>query len=152
MKLQNSKKIPYHTRSEIFETIFQGGMPDVVSGAAERNAFFKSYVSTYIEKDVRKLINASNELQFRNFISIAALRTAQELHYDEIAGSVGIDVRTCKRWISILETSGLSFFCSHTWQMFPIGLLKLQRFILWIRGFVHGFANGQMPKCCPIQQ
>ena len=34
MKLQNSKKIPYHTRSEIFETIFQGGMPDVVSGAA----------------------------------------------------------------------------------------------------------------------
>ena len=38
MKLQNSKKIPYHTRSEIFETIFQGGMPDVVSGAAERNA------------------------------------------------------------------------------------------------------------------
>lgn len=109
MKLQNSKKIPYHTRSEIFETIFQGGMPDVVSGAAERNAFFKSYVSTYIEKDVRKLINASNELQFRNFISIAALRTAQELHYDEIAGSVGIDVRTCKRWISILETSGIIF-------------------------------------------
>ncbi len=109
MKLQNSKKIPYHTRAEIFETILQGGMPDVVSGAAERNAFFKSYVSTYIEKDVRKLINASNELQFRNFISIAALRTAQELHYDEIAGSVGIDVRTCKRWISILETSGIIF-------------------------------------------
>lgn len=109
MKLQNSKKIPYHTRAEIFETIFQGGMPDVVSGVAERNAFFKSYVSTYIEKDVRKLINASNELQFRNFISIAALRTAQELHYDEIAGSVGIDVRTCKRWISILETSGIIF-------------------------------------------
>ena len=109
MKLQNSKKIPYHTRAEIFETIFQGGMPDVVSGAAERNAFFKSYVSTCIEKDVRKLINASNELQFRNFISIAALRTAQELHYDEIAGSVGIDVRTCKRWISILETSGIIF-------------------------------------------
>lgn len=109
MKLQNSKKIPYHTRAEIFETIFQGGMPDVVSGAAERNAFFKSYVSTYIEKDVRKLINASNELQFRNFISIVALRTAQELHYNEIAGSVGIDVRTCKRWISILETSGIIF-------------------------------------------
>ena len=84
-------------------------MPDVVSGAAERNAFFKSYVSTYIEKDVRKLINASNGLQFRNFISIAARRTAQELHYDEIAGSVGIDVRTCKRWISILETSGIIF-------------------------------------------
>lgn len=46
-----------------------------------------------------KLIEASSELQFRNFISVVALRTAQELHYDQIASTVGIDVRTCKRWI-----------------------------------------------------
>ena len=64
---------------------------------------------TYIEKDVRKLIAASSEMQFRNFISIVALRTAQELHYDEIARNVGIDVRTCKKWISILETSGIIY-------------------------------------------
>ena len=56
-----------------------------------------------------KLISASSELQFRHFISIVALRTAQELHYDEIAASVGIDTRTCKRWISILQTSGIIF-------------------------------------------
>ena len=42
-------------------------------------------------------------------MSIIALRTAQELHYDTIANSVGIDVRTCKKWISILETSGLVY-------------------------------------------
>ena len=48
-------------------------------------------------------------MQFRNFISIVALRTAQELHFDEIASSVGIDVRTCKRWISILKTSGIIY-------------------------------------------
>lgn len=101
--------IPYQTRKEIFESIFQGGMPDIATGVVRRDVYFKSYVSTYIEKDVRKLIQASSELQFRNFISIVALRTAQELRYEEIASSVGIDVRTCKKWLSILETSGIIY-------------------------------------------
>ena len=97
----------YRTRSKIFEDIFKGGMPDICTGTSERNTYFKAYVNTYIEKDVRKLIDASSELKFRNFISIIALRTAQEIHYDSIANDVGIDTNTCKRWISILETSGL---------------------------------------------
>ena len=105
-EIQNRK---YRSRKEIFEDIFIGGMPDICTGVSERTAYFKSYINTYIERDVMKLISASSELQFRNFISIVALRTAQELHYDEIAGSIGIDVRTCKRWISILLTSGIIF-------------------------------------------
>lgn len=109
LKYERKFKEHYHTRKQVFENIFIGGMPDVYTGNAERDVYFRSYVATYIEKDVRKLINASSELQFRNFISIIALRTAQELHYDEIANSVGIDVRTCKKWISILETSGIIF-------------------------------------------
>lgn len=112
---QNRK---YRSRKEIFEDIFIGGMPDICTGVSERTAYFKSYINTYIERDVMKLISASSELQFRNFISIVALRTAQELHYDEIAGSIGIDVRTCKRWISILLTSGIIFllqpYMAHT--------------------------------------
>ena len=86
-----------------------GGMPDICTGESAREAYFKSYINTYIEKDVLKLISASSEMQFRNFISIVAFRTAQELHYDEISSSVGIDVRTCKRWISILLTSGIVY-------------------------------------------
>ena len=108
VRMQKSK-IPYRTRSQIFEDIFTGGMPDICTKVSEREIYFKSYVNTYIEKDVKKLISASSETQFRNFISIVALRTAQELHYDEIANAVGIDVKTCKRWLSILETSGIIY-------------------------------------------
>lgn len=97
------------TKPQIFEDIFLGGMPDLCTGVAQREAFFKSYVQTYIEKDVRQLVAAGSLVQFQNFMSIIALRTAQELHYDVIANSVGIDVRTCRRWISILETSGLIY-------------------------------------------
>ncbi|QTE73619.1 ATP-binding protein [Clostridiales bacterium FE2010] len=105
------KELPdtYRSRSQVFEDIFQGGMPDIVTGVSAREAYFKSYINTYMEKDVRKLIAASSELQFRNFLSILALRTSQELHYDQIASNVGIDVKTCRRWISILETSGLVY-------------------------------------------
>lgn len=99
----------YRSRKEIFEDIFTGGMPDICTGESEREAYFKSYINTYIEKDVLKLISATSEMQFRNFVSIVALRTAQELHCDEIASSAGIDVRTCKRWLSILQTSGIIY-------------------------------------------
>lgn len=109
MTRSKNMKIPYLTRPQIFKEIFMGGMPDICTKISEREVYFKSYVNTYIEKDVRKLISASSETLFRNFISIVALRTAQELHYDEIANSVGIDVKTCKRWLSILETSGIIY-------------------------------------------
>lgn len=107
MKRERDIGSAYRTRDEVFTDIFNGGMPDICTGEAQRDVYLRSYVSTYMEKDVRKLIEASSELQFRNFISIVALRTSMELHYDEIASAVGIDVRTCKRWLSILETSGV---------------------------------------------
>lgn len=109
LRLREKQGRKYRTKSEIFRDIFMGGMPDVCTGISERDVYFKSYINTYIERDVMSLIAASSELQFRNFISILALRTAQELHYDEIARNSGIDVRTVKRWISILQTSGIIY-------------------------------------------
>lgn len=109
LNLEKNTKSKYKTLREVFENIFTGGMPDVCTKVSEIEAYFKSYVNTYIEKDVKKLIVASSEMQFRNFLSILALRTASEIHYDEIATNVGIDVRTCQKWISILETSGIIY-------------------------------------------
>jgi predicted AAA+ superfamily ATPase len=109
LRLREKQGRKYRTKAEIFQDIFMGGMPDICTGVSERDVYFKSYVNTYIERDVMSLIAASRELQFRNFISILALRTAQELHYDEIARTCGIDVRTVKRWISILQTSGIIY-------------------------------------------
>ncbi len=99
----------YKTSQEIFDDIFQGGMPDIITGESKRELYYKSYIDTYIEKDVRKLISASSELQFRKFIALIALRTAQELKYSDISNSLGINVDTCKRWISILQTSGIIY-------------------------------------------
>ena len=109
LKREKELNMPYRTRKEIFADIFIGGMPDICTNITDRDTYFKSYVNTYIEKDVRKLISVGSELAFRNFISLLALRTAQEFHVGELANAVGIDTRTCKKWISVLETSGIIY-------------------------------------------
>ena len=109
LKREKELNLPYRTRKDIFKDIFIGGMPDICTNVADRDVYFKSYVNTYIEKDVRRLIAADSELVFRNFISLLALRTAQEFHVGELANAIGIDTRTCKKWISVLETSGIIY-------------------------------------------
>ncbi len=107
LKKQHDHKDFYRSSRAVFEDIFQGGMPDVCTGESKRDIYYKSYIDTYIEKDLRKLISASSEMLFRKFIALLALRTAQEVVYSELSGALGINVETCKRWISILQTSGI---------------------------------------------
>ena len=109
--LKKQRNFPdyYRKAEDIFEDIFQGGMPDICTGESKRDVYYKAYIDTYIEKDVRRLIHASNEMQFRRFISLLALRTAQELVFSDISKDLGINVETCKRWMSILQTSGIIY-------------------------------------------
>lgn len=109
LERERNSEFKNKTRKEVFESIFIGGMPDIVVGNSERDIYFKSYVSTYIEKDIKMLISAKKETIFRNFMSLLALRTARELHYEEISSSLGIDARTCREWITILETAGIVY-------------------------------------------
>ena len=97
----------YRTRKEIFEDIFKGGMPEYLVLNKDRETFFRSYVETYIEKDVKRVIGSEKEREFMQFLNYIALRTAQQINFDDISKSVGVDSRTIKRWISILQTSGL---------------------------------------------
>ena len=103
-KILNKK---YRSRKEIFEDIYNGGMPEYVTLHPNRDMFFKSYITTYIEKDVRKIIASDKEVTFMNFMKYVALRTGCQIDYNEISRSVGIDARTVKGWLSILETSGI---------------------------------------------
>lgn len=103
-KLLNNE---FRSRKEIFEDIMIGGMPEYVVNRPNRDMFFKSYITTYIEKDVRKIIAADKETTFMNFMQYVALRTGCQIDYSKISRSVGIDSRTAKAWISVLETSGI---------------------------------------------
>ncbi|MDO5330061.1 MAG: ATP-binding protein [Bacillota bacterium] len=95
------------SRREIFSSIFLGGMPEYIDRSPDRDMFFSSYISTYLEKDVRKLVEADKITVFLDFMKYVALRSACQINFSEIARSIGIDARTVKSWLSILETSGI---------------------------------------------
>lgn len=107
LEKEKNALVQYKTKIQIFDSIFRGGMPDIVVGNSKRGVYFKSYFDTHIAKDVMRLIAATHEMQFRNFVSYLALRTAQQVNYQVFSRELGINVETVKRWISILITSGI---------------------------------------------
>lgn len=96
------------TRKEIFAKIFQGGMPEYVASHPDRQAFFSSYVSTYLEKDVKSEIGNEKEGDFLRFLEFMALRTGQQLNYEDISRNLGLDGRTVRRWINLLCRTGIA--------------------------------------------
>lgn len=108
--LTDSKIINAVTLPQIFERIWNGCMPGLVGGEyADRNMFYSSYLSTYIERDVRELSGSIDALKFSRFITAVAARTSQIVNYKAIADDADINQITAKKWLEILETLGIIF-------------------------------------------
>lgn len=108
--LNESKKIAAVTTPEMFERIWNGSMPGIISGQyTDRNIYYSSYISTYVERDVRELSGNIDALKFNRFITAAAARTSQLLNYKALADDADIDMITAKAWVNVLETLGIIF-------------------------------------------
>jgi hypothetical protein len=99
---------PILSKKEIFEMILKGSYPQLFDGTP-LSLYYSSYVSTYLERDVKSIINITNETNFIKFLRVMAARTGQVLNYNDIARDIGISSPTVKSWVSILETSGLIY-------------------------------------------
>ncbi|MEI7884237.1 MAG: ATP-binding protein [Clostridia bacterium] len=96
---------------EIYQRIFAGGMPALVSGQyTDRRADYTSYINTYIDRDVKELSGSINSLKFMKFITATAALAGQMLNYKTIADACDIDQTTAKAWLNILETLGIIFY------------------------------------------
>ncbi len=116
-------KRPIFSTSEIFEKIVNGSYPQLADGTP-KDLFYSSYIKTYIEKDIREIINISNENNFLKFLRVIASRTAQTINYNDIANDVGISPNTVKSWISVLETSGLIYLLQPYFNNFTKRAIK----------------------------
>lgn len=95
----------------LYERIFQGGMPALISKQyTDRGAVYSSYISTYIDRDVKEISGAIDSLRFMEFITAAAALSSQMLNYKTISDAAGIDQVTAKNWVRILERLGIVFF------------------------------------------
>lgn len=108
--LKESNIIKPKTTPEVFQNIWRGSMPGIISGEYKnRNLYYSSYISTYIERDVNDIAKNINALKFNNFIISLAARTSQLLNYSALAEDADIDIQTAKNWLNILETLGIIF-------------------------------------------
>ena len=100
-------------KSSVFDDIYRGGMPKMITDPElSPEDFFGSYMQTYLERDIRDLINIKNESKFLKFISCVAARTAQEVNLSDISKDVGIDRKTAESYLSILVSSGIVYLLS----------------------------------------
>ena len=87
------------------ELILRGNYPEIASRrSVDRQLWCGSYISTYLERDVRNLAQIGDLSQFEKFLKLCAVRTGQLLNLSELSKELGVSVPTVKRWLSILET------------------------------------------------
>lgn len=92
---------------DLWERIWRGTMPEVVTGTVDWATYYANYERTYLERDIRDLINVRDMSAFYRFLVATAARTGQLLNMSDIANDAGIDSKTVSRWLSVLEASGI---------------------------------------------
>ena len=95
--------------NNLWETIHRGMMPELQNSKINWERYYSSYIKTYLERDVRQLINVTNELKFIKFLTSLAVRCGELLNVNAIANEVETSADTIKRWISVLQSSGIIF-------------------------------------------
>lgn len=91
------------------EWIFTGSFPRVYHDKLDPTQAYRQYLQTYVERDVRQLIQLKDLLLFQQFIKLCAGRIGRELNYQSLSNDLGVSSHTIKHWISILEASFIIF-------------------------------------------
>lgn len=100
-------QIPAESTWEYYAS--KGFYPRLYRENIDPQLFYSSYVMTYLERDVRSVMQIKNLLEFERFVSLCANRTGQLLNLSSLALDCAVDIKTISSWISILEASYLIF-------------------------------------------
>jgi len=114
--------------------LLTGGYPRLFSQHISPNDFFPSYIQTYIERDIRTLVNIQDLSLFRKFIYLLAHHTGQLINFNGISKELGLDIKTVQRWFSLLETSYIVFTLKPWHRNFSKRLVKSPKMYFYDTG------------------
>ena len=101
--------LPY-SYLDVWNMIWRGSMPELAANPEfDWQLYYGSYVTTYVERDVKDLAQVGDEVKFTRFMAVLAARTGQLLNLQSVANEVGISQPTADRWLSILIASHLVY-------------------------------------------
>ena len=90
---------------DLFSLLWQGSYPRIYDRNIPAGQWLGDYIATYVQRDVRQVVNVGNLLGFTNFLKLCAGRTGQEINLSALGGDAGVSHNTAKSWLSILEAS-----------------------------------------------
>jgi len=132
-------------RSELLKNkrdlLWKGGFPEIWAENLNSNDFFDDYIQTYLERDLKQILNVTNLRDFRRFLSMLAIRVGQLVNYSEISKEVGVAVNTIKAWINALETSGLIILLPPYYNNLGKRLIKAPKLYFCDNGLVAALLN-----------
>jgi predicted AAA+ superfamily ATPase len=106
-RMNHAKK---QSLKEIYQLIWQGSMPAMYNGGEQDwQSYYSSYVQTFLQRDVMKLLQINDEMVFFRFLCAAAGQIGKIINYAELAKAAEISAPTAKQWIKTLEAAGIIY-------------------------------------------
>lgn len=116
--------LPLSTRETNKVSLLRGGFPEVLARPAAATVWFRSYVQTYLERDVRGVSAIRDLATFRRFLALLASRCGQILNRTELAAPLGVSVPTVSQWLSIMEVTAQIILVPPFFENFGKRLVK----------------------------
>lgn len=135
-QLSNEPLIGSNDAGSAFEQIFRGGYPPIYDRNINPTNWYAQYTQSYLERDVRSLVNVGDLETFERFLRLAAGRSGQILNMDSLASDAGISPVTAKRWISLLSASYIAFLLKPHSKNFNKRLIKTPKLYFYDTGLL----------------
>lgn len=126
------------------ELCWKGMYPRLHRQNIRPELFYPDYITTYIERDTRQIMNIKDLGMFRRFMGLCAGRTGQVLNMNDIANSLGVDNKTVKQWLSVLESSYIIYLLPPYHASFNKRVIKTPKLYFYDTGvaaFLLGIRN-----------
>ncbi len=108
--------------------VYKGFLPRIYDRSQRPTQAYSNYYQTYVERDVRQLINLKDVSLFEKFMKLLAGRVGQLLDHTSLANNVGVSQKTIKNWLSILEASFVVYKLSPYFENFGKRVVKSPKY------------------------
>ncbi len=124
MPLQRKELPEKEQPNDLYSTLYYGGYPRIYNEKLNPTEWLEDYYRTYVERDVRLLLNVGDLNTFDRFVRLCAGRVGQLINYDSLASDAGISQPTAKSWLSVLQTSYICFLLEPHYRNFNKRIIK----------------------------
>lgn len=132
------------------EVIFRGFYPRLFDQQISPALWLPSYIQSYLERDLRQLVHIKDLDKFQLFIRIIAGRVGQLINFQSLSTEIGVDAKTIRNWLNLLETSYVIFHLKPYYKSFNKRLIKSSKVYFYDTGLVCSLLGIKDPQQIPL--